>query len=198
VLLPVVVQVGGPAEVAYFAQFPEMFRFLGLPLPPMMVRPESTVLGPKDAALREALGLSPVDLLKGPAAWPEPAESAALAALADLMKSKHRELIDRVRSEAGNDAVRRAVDGYEKSLAIADEKLIATFRRDREREAGVLTSRRSRLEQWVFPKGKPQDRMFGILPVMARASRAAISRWLSELDPLDKRHVICTFEEVDR
>ena len=32
---------------------------------------------------------------------------------------------------------RRAVEGYEKSLAIADEKILATFRRDREREAGV-------------------------------------------------------------
>jgi hypothetical protein len=33
---------------------------------------------------------------------------------------------------------------------------------------------------------------------MARASLPAIRRWLAELDPLDKRHAICTFEEGER
>jgi uncharacterized protein YllA (UPF0747 family) len=197
-LLPVTAQVGGPAEVAYFAQFPELFRVLGLPLPPMVVRPESTVLGPKEAALRKALGLGAAELLEGPSAWPEPLEAAGQADLADLLKSRRDELVARVRQEAGNDALRRAVDSYEKSLAIADEKLLGTFRRDRDREAGVHTSRRARLEQWVFPRGKPQDRVFGILPVMARASLPAIRRWLAVLDPLDKRHVVCTSEETDR
>jgi bacillithiol biosynthesis cysteine-adding enzyme BshC len=198
ILLPVGVQVGGPAEVAYFAQFPDLFRVLGLPLPAMIVRPDSTVLGPKEAGLRESLGLSAADLLRGPASWEEPPDSGRLAELAEAMKTKHRELAERVRKEAGNDSLVRAAQSYEKALALADEKLLGTFRRDRERESGVSASRRGRLGDWVFPRGKPQNRCFGLLPVLARASLDAVRGFFRELDPLDPRHVICTFEEADR
>jgi bacillithiol synthase len=197
-LFPVVAQIGGPAEVAYFAQFPKLFAALGLPLPPMVVRPESTILGPKEAALREALAIGAVDLLRGPAAWPASGDDARIAVLGETLAAAHAELVARVRKAATNDALLRAVDGYEKSLALADEKITGTFRRDREREAGVITGRRARLEQWVFPRGKPQDRVYGILSAMGRAGLPAIRRWLAELDPLDPRHAICTFEDTDR
>jgi bacillithiol synthase len=197
-LLPVVVQVGGPAEVAYFAQFPDLFRVLGLPLPAMIVRPDSTILGPKEAALREALGIDAAALLAGPASWPAPAEHEGVVKLGEALRARHRESVDLARREAGNDALRRAVESYEKSLAIADEKILGTFRRDREREAGVTAARRGRLAQWVFPRERPQNRAYGILPVRARASMSAIRKWLAALDPLDPRHVLCTFEESDR
>jgi bacillithiol biosynthesis cysteine-adding enzyme BshC len=197
-LMPVVAQVGGPAEVAYFAQFPELFRVLGLPLPPMVVRPDSTVLGPKEAALREAMRLSAAELMEGSSAWPEPEVGAEIAALGDLLAERRRSVAERLLAAAGNDALRRAVEGHEKGVNLADEKLLSAFRRDRERESGVLSNRRARLAAWVFPRGRPQNRVFGILPVLARASLPAIRRWLSDLDPLDGRHVICTFEEDDR
>ena len=60
----------------------------------MIVRPDSTVLGPKEAALREALGLDADGRCsKGPAAWPEPEENAAIAALGETLRARHRELV---------------------------------------------------------------------------------------------------------
>ena len=83
ILFPVAVQVGGPAEVAYFAQFPEMFRLLDLPLPrdgraPRLDRARTE--GGRAPARRS--GSTRETLLRVRRRGPSPQEDAAIAALA--------------------------------------------------------------------------------------------------------------------
>ncbi len=197
VLFPVVAQVGGPAEVAYFAQFPGIFRAFALPLPVILPRPAATLLGPKEEAIRQQLGVSAVALLDDPAQWPvegdaavPPAFDAARARLAEV-----RRTFDEI---ASNEPLQRAVEGWWQRTVQALDKLGETVQRDREREAGVVQNRRARLADWVQPKGKPQDRVLSLLSLLPRAGLGAIRRWLAALDPLDPRHVIVTFAAEDQ
>ncbi len=196
-ILPVVAQIGGPAEVAYFAQFPSLFRAFDQPLPVILQRPASTVLGPKDAELRVRLGLHGAKLLDDPQQWPVSADTVLPPAF-----GRARELNETAReglaAAAGNEPLQRAVDGWWQRTRQSLEKLEETFRKDREREAGVDQGRRGRLSDWVHPKGKPQDRMISILSLLTRARLPAIRRWLETLDPFDSRHVVCTLEQEDQ
>jgi bacillithiol biosynthesis cysteine-adding enzyme BshC len=197
-LLPVAAQIGGPAETAYFAQFPGAYRAAGLPLPATVPRPSSTVLGVKEAKARDALGLDARALLTDPATWPaEPDADAATAELFARVAAAEESAWEPLAAAADNDPLRRAVDGFRERGRAQREKLRDTFRREAERKSGVERNRRRRLTEWVRPKGRPQERVLLLPHLLARASVDALRGWLAALDPFDRRHVICTFGPED-
>lgn len=199
VLLPVAAQVGGPAEVAYFAQFPALFEAAGLPLPVMIPRPSSTVLGVKEAKLREALGLDATRLLDDPATWPEGAPTdAAVEDLFARVAAAEEAAWAPLDAAAVEEPIRRAVESHRTQGRRQLEKLKDTFRRDAERRAGVEGGRRRRLAEWVRPKGRPQERVLALPHLVGRASLAAIARWTAALDPFATRRLVATFEPEDR
>jgi bacillithiol biosynthesis cysteine-adding enzyme BshC len=199
VLFPVAAQIGGPAEVAYFAQFPSLYRVAGFPLPVMIPRPSSTVLGVKEAKAREALALDAVTLLDDPASWPpEPDVDGSLASLFGDVAAAEEAAWEKLVAAADNDPLRRAVDGFRDRGRQSRDKLRETFRREAERKAGVDRHRRRKLAEWTFPKGKPQERILSGPHLWSRAGLPAFRRWLSELDPFDGRHLVCTLEPEDR
>ena len=199
VLFPVAAQVGGPAEVAYFAQFPALFRVAGFALPAMIPRPSSTVLGLKEAKARSALGIATRMLLDDPASWPpEPDVDLTLRAVFERLSVAEEAAWAALDPAAGNEPMRRAVEGFKERGRTSREKLRETFRRDAEREAGVERNRRRKLAEWVRPKGKPQERVLSGPHVWSRATPEAFRSWLDQLDPFDPRHLVCTFELEDR
>ena len=199
ILFPVAAQIGGPAEVAYFAQFPALFRAAGFPLPAMIPRPSSTVLGLKEAKARAALGIETRMLLDDPAHWPpEPDVDLRLKEAFDGLSAAEESAWATLDAAAVNEPLRRAVDGFKERGRASREKLRETFRRDAEREAGIERNRRRKLAEWVHPKGKPQERVLSGPHVWSRATPEAFRRWLEQLDPFDPRHLVCTFELEDR
>ncbi len=192
-LFPVVAQVGGPAEVAYFAQFPSLFKAAGLELPSIIQRPASILIGHKEAKWVEGLGLKTSQLLDDPASWNS-------IQAADPIPAKVRQdlnaAVSGLRSVATSDPMARAVDGFAKQIDHAYEKISATMIRDRERAEGVQGDRRQRLANWVRPKGRPQDRMLTLPELLARMSLDEVRAWLSKLDPMDPTTVIAMSESV--
>jgi len=64
-LLPTAAYVGGPAELAYFAQAEVVYRFLGRRMPAVVPRAGFTVVEPRVAALLRRYGLDIRDVLRG-------------------------------------------------------------------------------------------------------------------------------------
>jgi bacillithiol synthase len=198
-ILPIAAHVGGPAEIAYFAQFPSLFKAANLPMPAMIPRPTATVLGPKEAKLREALGLDARALLDDPETWAADAPTdARVEALFDAFASAEEAAWAPLFEAADVEPLARAVTSQRDDARRRRDKLKGTFLREAERRLGVERNRKRRLAEWVRPKGRPQERVLSPPHVLSRASKAAVRTWLSATDPFDPRHVVCTFEEEDR
>jgi len=62
-LFPVLMQMGGPSEIAYFAQVNPLFELFNLPAPVYRARPSLTLVERRSAQLMQNLGVSFEDLL---------------------------------------------------------------------------------------------------------------------------------------
>ena len=56
---------------------------------------------------------------------------------------------------------------------------------------------RHRLAQWVRPRGRPQERVFGPLALLVDRDPAILGAILADLDPWEARHQVITLEESD-
>lgn len=64
-LLPTAAYIGGPAEVAYFAQAAAVYDTLGLPMPPVVPRISATVVEPRVSRIADKYGIELEDAFKG-------------------------------------------------------------------------------------------------------------------------------------
>jgi bacillithiol biosynthesis cysteine-adding enzyme BshC len=200
-LLPCVLTIGGPAEVAYFAQLPPLARLLGVTPPPIALRLTATLFEGKGAATAARLDLEvaaraavPEDLLTalgpsgreggGPTAeisrLAALAEKAALSALEGLPRAGKVPRLERRAAEA-----RDLFTRLEKDITRA---------REGEDEEALQAARR--LWGFAFPAGVLQERRWNVLHFVARHG----TRWLDEVleelekDPLRIAHRWILFE----
>jgi uncharacterized protein YllA (UPF0747 family) len=197
-LFNVVAHVNGPAEIAYFAQLPELFEvFPELPLPAVVPRPSLTLIGPRQRELQEALGIPVEGLIEDPDTWPEMEVGGELDDLFQRLRKGIGAELDHVDGVADHDSLKRAVAGCRKRMEAAVSGLEGTFIKDRERKAGVGRDRRRRLAEWVQPRGRPQERILGPLTLLRGGDPRGLGRILAALDPLDFRHHVVMLEAED-
>ncbi|MET0386271.1 MAG: bacillithiol biosynthesis cysteine-adding enzyme BshC [Polyangiales bacterium] len=193
-LLPTAAYVGGPAEVAYFAQLPPLYAAFGVPPPLIAPRARLCLLERRCSRGLAQLGLTPQDISRGEdtllaelsAAAPTSAlpsaeafelalghglERVLGAALFDLPDAMRRQLgpqIDKTRAKLQL-STHKLSRHYGSALARTDEQRVALVRR---------------LGRLLYPEGAPQERVFGISYFAARyGARALIERVLSAIDP---------------
>lgn len=173
-LLPTVAYVGGPGELAYFAQLGPAYQHLGLPMPLVVPRARFRVLDDRTRGLLQKLGLTPddaarprEDLLKSLAdhGEHEPPEALRqrltaaidpqLAGLEGTLAALDPNLpkaLARTR-EAVHDSVGKLVEKVAKALALRDQ---------------VTVERVDRLQAFLLPQGQPQERVLGLPYFAAR------------------------------
>lgn len=187
-LLPTIAYVGGPAEVAYFAQIGCLFRAHGI-LPPVVVpRHAVTIVDPVVKRLLDRVRLD-----------------------SDAFRRPLHELVsERIRGEVPPDVeaalatVRAGVrDEYER-LAAAAERLDPTLRgsvissrnhslreahraerrilRALKRREHLLVEQLRRVSAHLHPAGAPQERTLGPLPLVARYGPDIVERIARSLD----------------
>lgn len=173
-ILPTATYVGGPAEVAYFAQVSPIADILGVPRPLILPRWSCTVIEPHVERILAKLHLLPDDVR-------DPHEAEGRVARAHLSKQLLEEL-DATRAflderldalaeavTAGDAPVTPAVTGGLRANLVRrldrfERRLIAGSKRRHEdlmREIG--TARGS-----LYPLGKPQERALNFVPLLAR------------------------------
>lgn len=185
-ILPTVAYIGGPAEIAYFAQLGPMAEAIGAQRPLIVPRWSATIVEPHIARILEKLHLDPEDLRD-----PHEAESRSarervspailerLASTRAAIEKKLDELSDAVGTEgalvsaAVTGGLRanllRRLDRFERRLLAAAKKQNAEVMQE------IATARGS-----LYPFGKPQERSLNFVPFLARYGPGLVDDMLTE------------------
>jgi bacillithiol biosynthesis cysteine-adding enzyme BshC len=196
-LLPTAAYVGGPAEVAYFAQLAPLYREHSVAMPLVVPRARLGLVEGKVRRSLDRLGLTaeqadlPEDALlaactAGRAVAPRDVAGALLPRLAAAF-SELRPAIEAAGPgmDTALEKTRAAVEQAVARLAVKYER--ALLHRDEERVSEVR-----RLKTHLRPNGLPQERFYGFSYFAARyGERAVLERVLAAIRPFDPepRHV---------
>ncbi|MBP7147917.1 MAG: bacillithiol biosynthesis cysteine-adding enzyme BshC [Acidobacteria bacterium] len=191
-LLPTAAYVGGPAEVAYFAQLAPLYAEFGLPEPLVVPRASFRVIDDRAERVLARHGLVPAD-----AAVPEDAllarcrTGAAPAAEADLVRGlvgPFEAALDTLAPalQATGPGIDAAIAKTRGKVRDAVEKLAAKLDAARLHADGALVGDVRRLQRLLYPDGMPQERYYGLASFAARlGERTFLERVLEAVDPLD-------------
>ena len=185
-ILPTATYIGGPAEIAYFAQIGPIARVLGASSPAIVPRWSTTILEPQIQGILEKLHLSPEDLR-------EPHDAEARLARARLPKKVVDELgatraaieerlaalgqvVVKERAPIGSAVAEGLRANLLRRLDRFERRLIAAAKRE---HAGLMhevaTARGS-----LYPFGKPQERTLNFVPFLARYGPALREEMMQE------------------
>ena len=193
--LPVAAYVGGAGELAYHAQLAELRLAAGVPATPFVQRVSITLTDPE---ARLALGkvdatVAAVLRARGEFALAESQEPppAVLARLRELGERSAKEL-GALREELGlldpslPVLARRTMDQVKGSIETLAEKA----ERVHQNRSGKGKRHERRLNNALFPRGEPQERVLGPLVPLARFGYAWLAELASQIDPIPTEHVV--------
>ncbi|WP_225411806.1 bacillithiol biosynthesis cysteine-adding enzyme BshC [Stigmatella hybrida] len=183
--LPTAAYVGGPGEIAYFAQLTPLYAHTGLPMPLVVPRARFRVIDDRARRLLETLGLSPDDadtprdaLLARLAArnTPETYEppEAIEARLVSAFDAELARLGERTASFEPGFA--RAIGRTRKTVHGGISRLVARYGRTLAQRDQVTRERVERLQAYLFPDGAPQERIHGLPYYACRFGGGAFTR----------------------
>lgn len=177
-ILPTATYIGGPAEIAYFAQISPIADVLGVPRPMIVPRWSATIMEPHVEKILEKLYLLPEDLRDPHEAEGHVARTRLPQQVLDELDATRGFLEERL--DALSDAVTvgqapvspavtgglranlmRRLDRFERRL------IAASKRRHAELMTEIGTARGS-----LYPIGKPQERALNFVPMLARYGEA--------------------------
>ena len=181
-LLPTVAYIGGPAELAYLAQAEVLYRGLLRRMPVALPRACFTILDARSEKLMARYGLHFTDALHGVAALEQRIANTLIPGPLQRTFDSSREQL-----ESALGAVEAQLRGFDPTLAAA----LAKSRRKIEYQfskiqakAGRESLRRSEraradaayLTHLVFPEKTLQERLYSVLPFLARHGLGLLER----------------------
>ncbi len=179
-LFPTVAYVGGPSEVAYFAQLKDVYAHFGLPMPLIVPRATATFV---DGAGLRFLQKSGVELgalqARDDGALNRLLEQTLPRAVEDALQAARADVEARMATViAAVPAVDATLEGTAKStlgkmtheLATLQQKVVqAAKRRD-----DTLRRQFERTRGLAFPSGEPQERAVGLVWLLNRVGPALV------------------------
>lgn len=192
-LLPTAVYVGGPGEVAYFAQLAPLYAAYELPMPLVVPRAHFRVIDDRTRRLMERLSLDASDaaadtdllLARGVLAAP-----GALAAddLEQQLRASFETTLAQLspQIEAAGPGLAAAIEKTRGKLHDAVAKLVAKYTRAQLHRDGERVDDVRRFKQLLFPNETPQERYYGLPSFAARCGeRGFIECLLRATVPFD-------------
>lgn len=164
VLLPDVAMVGGLAEIAYGMQLPDVYHRLGVRQPVLVPRDGAVVLPKRQVKLMEKAGLRDEMVLQPLREWTKalvsqaelPDSSAWRKSIMTHAEASQAEMGQLDRSLEGS--VQAAAAKMENLLDRLDQQVVRAFKRKEEESV----TRLEKVDHWVRPEGKPQERVCNI------------------------------------
>jgi bacillithiol biosynthesis cysteine-adding enzyme BshC len=194
-LLPTAAYVGGPGELAYFAQLAPLYESFSLRLPAIAPRARFRIVESGIGSLLRKLGLEAKDLsgprepilarLAGEARGALPLPETLEAELLDGFTQRLSAFADPAtgRDPALGDAIRRT----DQSVKRAVGRFTARYRRSLVQRDQVLADRLARVERYLSPGGVPQERFYGLAYFAAKFGlphfRAKVLESIVPFDP---------------
>ena len=187
--LPTAAYIGGPGEIAYFAQLAPLYARLQLPMPLIVPRARFRVLDDRSRGLLDKLGLTPEELSAPRDALlaqlaardtgdgfepPEAVEARLLAAFtAELTRLGER-------MTALDPGFAQAVTRTDETVRGAVSRLVAKYGRAVAQRDQVTLERVDRLRAYLVPEGAPQERIHGPTYYASRFGPRAFTRLVLE------------------
>ena len=173
-LLPTVAYVGGPGEIAYFAQMKGVYEVFGMPMPVIFPRVSATIVESAVDHILKKFGLGVPDF------WRE-AESLIGDMARERIPAALAGILDQARSrmEADFEGLTREIAAFEPTLmdsaALAkgkidhqwkflEKKILQAGTKRNETEVRQLRKSAAHL----FPDRRPQERVFNIVPYLLK------------------------------
>jgi bacillithiol biosynthesis cysteine-adding enzyme BshC len=201
-LLPTVAYVGGPAEVAYFAQIQPVYRIVDRPMPVVVPRASATLVDRESAKTLERYDLRVADLFGD-------AEAALRKVIEQSVDVPTTERFDAAESglEASLERLRESLAGIDPTLVDSLEggrrKMLYQLHRLRTRfvhraaERDTLLRRRlAALEAHLSPHRSLQERTLNAYTFLALAGYGLIEDIAAAIDPESRDHQVLDFGGV--
>lgn len=194
-LLPTAAYVGGPAEVAYFAQLPKLYEVFGRQMPLIVPRARLRLIEPASSRLLQRLRLTAAMVSEPEAALlaraaasvsrdeppPERLQHSLRAAFEAALDGSLANLPDDLRAQLASQ-----IDKTRDKILTSAEKLAAKYGSALLRREHSLVQDVQRLKHCLHPNGAPQERVFCLPYFAARyGERNVISRVLEAIDPFE-------------
>ncbi|HVP68388.1 MAG TPA: bacillithiol biosynthesis cysteine-adding enzyme BshC [Anaeromyxobacteraceae bacterium] len=186
-LLPTAAYVGGPAEIAYFAQLPPLYDLFGLEMPLVAPRARLRIL---EAPVRRELSrleLAPADvdrpreeLVRRIAPRLDglpPPEALRASMLGPIERELDRVAPVAARLDAG---LERALRRTRRHVAKGVDRFLARLDRAALQADALAAARLERVLEALRPSGQPQERVYAFPPFAARAGPRVFVRALVE------------------
>jgi uncharacterized protein YllA (UPF0747 family) len=170
-LLPTVAYVGGPGEIAYFAQVGAVARALDYTEPLVVPRWSGTVIEPHIQRLLERLGLERTALQDPHAAETLVARRVVPVDVRTALDGLRADITARlsVAREAGAHLLsEKAVDGAQRQFLHRLERLEQRYVTATKREQGQLMRDVATLRGGLYPDGFRQERVLSFVPMLGR------------------------------
>jgi uncharacterized protein YllA (UPF0747 family) len=180
--------VGGPAEVAYYAQIAPLHELLGVEMPRVALRGHALVAPKRVARICERYGIEPEDVFASPDAILAEQELESVArirgiavdARANLMQ--HIEAISQLALPADHSlagSIQRSIGHLEFHFnKLAERAIKGVVRKDRERLAAVRE-----LVATLYPDRHVQDRIAGWFGYWYTHGERLVERLVEEIEP---------------
>lgn len=173
-LLPTAAYVGGPAEVAYFAQAEVVYRHLGAPMPAIVPRAGFTLVEPEAARVLERYGLEVAAVFRGRQYVRAQMERRflpkGLLRKFDRDEKSLRKLLAGLRRPVGklDRTLLGALDTAERKMLHQFLKLRGKAGRAENFRTGLLDRHERLLLDSLYPHRDLQERTHNLLPFIAR------------------------------
>jgi bacillithiol biosynthesis cysteine-adding enzyme BshC len=179
---------GGPAEVAYYAQLAPLHELLGIALPRVALRGHTLIAPKRVARALERYAIDPAEVFRNPDAIVADREAENVARIQTLADEARRELFARIEQigelalpadHAVARSINRSVGHIEYHFdKLAERAVRGMVRKDRDRYAAVRE-----IVATLFPDRNVQDRVVGWLPFWLRHGKPLIDLMIELTEP---------------
>ena len=201
-LLPTVAYVGGPAEVAYFAQLQPVYHLVDRPMPVIVPRASATLVDRESAKTLERYAIRLEELFEDSEALMRKAVERSIdTSTTEVFNETERQLdenLERLRAALADldPTLVKSLEGGQRKMLYQLEKLRTRFvHRATERDA-TLRRRFGALETMLHPHKSPQERTLNAYTYLALAGYGLIEDLAAAIDPEKRDHHVVDFGGV--
>jgi uncharacterized protein YllA (UPF0747 family) len=192
VLLPTAAYVGGPAEVAYFAQAAVVYQTLGIPMPPVVPRLSATLVEPRVARIADKYGIELEDVFRGR----EHLRNKAVGALEGDPFEKVQKVIQdelevlRRPLSSMDSTLTGALDTAKQKIGHQVEALKGKYVTAAARRDETVLRHLEALSNSLFPDKKPQERVLNVASFLARYGPGVVKSLTASLNVETHAHQV--------
>jgi len=197
-VLPVVVTIGGPTELAYLWQIQPLYQVMEIRPSLLQPRVSATFVEPGIARTAEKAGLTPEAAFTALASTDIDVAAAGSdepdAALREAIERHGQALLEEIDRLARPDSPRWLRTGRE-AVAAGVRRIVEGLAEERRAAAGLDRTRREKMQAALLPGGGLQERTANVIEFLNRHGPEFVARAIEALDPLARGHQLVLISE---